>query len=414
MNRRSPAPLALALLLTAAPAAAEDATQQAKMLFNAGAQAYEAGQFPAAIQALGEAYRLSPRPGILFSLAQAHRKQYLVDRQPAQLREAVKLYREYIAKVESGGRRGDAVQALAELEPSLATLGAAEATAPAAPVERKAPTRLMVSVPIKEATIALDGGKPGEAPLIAEVTPGKHTVKVTAAGFLPEEREVQAAEGGIVALDVPLREQPALLSVSARDGSDIAIDGRNTATTPLARPLELPSGRHFIAVTRRGYQAFSEDVDLARGESKTLTVRLEVTSQRTAAWVLVGAAAVGIVAGGTLAAVAVAQQGHAQSLDNQRNTTGGLTQSDLDQYTSYLSTRNELRTASGVAFGGAVVVGATGILLAIFDQPVVGAGMRRDDAPKPAVPLVRERSMDMAAAPVIGPGFYGVGVSGRF
>jgi hypothetical protein len=406
--------LAFSLLLASAPALAQDATAQAKTMFNAGAQAYEAGQFPAAIQAFGEAYRLAPRPGILFSMAQAHRKQYYVDRQPAHVREAVRLYREYVARVEAGGRRTDAAQALAELEPILEKLGAADAGAAAAPVERKAATRLMVSAQSREATITLDGGKPVEAPLIAEVKPGKHTVKVVAAGYLPEEREVQAAEGGIVALDIPLKEQPALLSVSTRDGADVAIDGRNAAATPLARPIEVTPGRHFIAVTRRGYHAFAEDVDFTRGETRTLTVHLEATGQSTAAYSLIGVGAAGLLAGGVLAAVAVVQQGKAQTLDDRRTQQGGLSLADLAQYTSYLDTRNEVRTAAGVTFTGAVLVGGIGVLLAIFDRPVVGTGARRDEAPKPAVPAPREHPMELSATPLLGPGLVGAAVHGRF
>lgn len=407
-----PRSVALALLLVAAPAAAQDATQQAKELFNGGAQAYEAGKYPAAIQAFTEAYRLAPRPGILFSLAQAHRKQYNLDHQPAQLREAVRLYREYIGKVESGGRRGDAVQALAELDPLYEKLGAADA-APA-PDERKPVTRLMVSAQTKEATIALDGGKPVEAPLIAEVKPGKHTVSVAAPGYLPEEREVQAAEGGVVALDIPLREQPGLLSVRARDGAEVAIDGRTAATTPLSRPLEITPGRHFIAVTRRGFRPFAEDVDVGRGEAKTLTVHLEVTAQSTAAAVLIGVGAAGLVTGGVLAAVAVVQQGKAQDLDDQRLTQGGLTLGNLAQYNSYVSMRDTLRTASGVTLGGAALVGLTGALLTVFDHPVVSAGVRSDDGPKPATPAPRERPMEVVAMPLMGPGMLGAGLSGRF
>jgi hypothetical protein len=188
--------------------------------------------------------------------------------------------------------------------------------------------------------------------------------------------------------------------------------------TPLARPIEIPSGRHFVAVTRRGYQAFAEDVDFARGEAKTLTVRLEVTGQRTASLALIGVGVAGLLAGGTLAAVAVAQQGKAETLDTQRLTQGGLTESDLAQYNGYVSTRNELRTAAGVAFAGAAVVGATGILLAVFDQPVVGAGAdvraRRDDAPQPAAPAPGERPMELSVTPLFAPGLFGAALYGRF
>ncbi len=410
---RSTGALVLALALVAAPVSAQDATQQAKVFFNAGAQAYEAAQYPAAIQAFTEAYRLSPRPGILFSMAQAHRKQYTVDKQAAHAREAVKLYREYVSKVEQGGRRADAVQALAELDPIVEKLGA-ETAAPPSPAEAKATTRLMVTAQTKEATIALDGGKATEAPLYAEVKPGKHTVRVTAPGYFPEEREVQAAEGGIVGIDVPMREQPGLLTLATRDGADVSIDGRIAATTPLSRPVELTPGRHFVAVTKRGYHAFSEDLEIGRGETRSVTVPLEVTGQRVSAYVLVGVAAAGVVAGGVLTGLAVYEQGQAQTLSTKRTTQGGLSGGDLTQYDNDVASRDTLRTSAGVAFGGAFLVGATALVLVLTDQPVVGPSAGRADTSKPAAPPPRERSLEVSAAPLLAPGFYGASLRGRF
>ncbi len=46
---------------------------EVQQAFDAGARAYESGQFEAAIQAFDQAYAISPREGLLFSLAQAHR-----------------------------------------------------------------------------------------------------------------------------------------------------------------------------------------------------------------------------------------------------------------------------------------------------------------------------------------------------
>jgi PEGA domain len=409
--RRGFEALVAGALLAAAPAWAEDATQQAKTLFYAGAQAYEAGQYQAAIQAFTEAYKLSPRPGILFSMAQAHKKQYALDRRPAEAREAVRLYREYVAKVEQGGRRADAAQALSELEPIVDKLGGETAAPP--PAERKSPTRLMVSVQAKEATIALDGGKPVGAPFVGEVKPGKHSVKVTAAGYFPEEREVQAAEGGVVAVDVQMREQPGLLTVVARAGADVTIDGRIAASTPMWRPIEVPAGRHFVAVTKRGYKGYSDDLDISRGEARTVTAPLEVTGQRVAAYALFGVAAAGAITGGILAVVSVHEQGQAQSIDTTRTTAGGLTDAQLTQYNGFVSSRNAFRTAAGVALAGAFVVGATGVVLVLADQPVVGPAVHRDE-PKPATPAPSERPLEVSAAPLVGPGLYGASLVGRF
>jgi len=411
--RIAAAALAAALALAPLAAAAQDATEQARMLFNAGAQAYEAGKYPAAIQAFAEAYKLTARPGILFSMAQAYRRQYTADRQPANLYAAVKRFREYIAKVEQGGRRADAVQALSELEPMAERLGGAAAAPPPAP-ERKPQTQLMVSTQTKDASIVLDGGKAVEAPLIAEVKPGKHRVQITAPGYFPEEREIPASEGSVVALDIALREKPGLLTIVARDGADVSIDGRLVATTPLARPLEVAPGRRYVVVQKRGHRPVAEDVDLARGEAKRLDVHLAVTGQRVGAYVLMGLGAAGVAGGGTVAALAVFQQRKAQDLDTRRQTKGGLTAAELADYEHAKALRDDLRRVAGGALAGALAVGVTGILLAVFDQPAVTPPARRDEAPKPEKPAPRERPMEMSAAPIVVPGFYGLSVSARF
>ena len=63
----------LLLVFVPALALAEQGADEARRYFEAGKQAYEAEQFAAAALAFDEAYRLEPRPAILFSLAQAHK-----------------------------------------------------------------------------------------------------------------------------------------------------------------------------------------------------------------------------------------------------------------------------------------------------------------------------------------------------
>lgn len=414
MKRSALGGMLLAVLVSAAsPAVADEATAQAKALFNGGAQAYESGQYLVAIEAFKAAFKLSPRPGIQFSLAQAHRKQYMADKQPVHLREALRLYKEYIGKVGEGGRRADAQQAIFELEPLAEKLGP-EAMAAPAPAEVKKSAWLMLSAEAQAAQISIDGGKPAPAPLNVEVKPGAHKVHVTAEGYEPADRDVAAVEGGVFAQEIPMRELAGQLSVVTRDGADVSIDGRIAAQTPLVRPISLPPGHTFVVVTQRGYRPFSEEVEIVHGEQKTLTVQLDMTGQRVAALALIGVAAAGAVAGGTLAAVAVVKQGQAQSLNSTRVMQGGLAGSDLSQYNSLVSTRDDLRAAASVALGGTAVVGLTGVLMAIFDQPVVGSGARRDEPKKPAPAPKVDRPMEVGAVPIVTPGVVGLSLSGRF
>jgi len=411
---------------TLAPGSARaQAPDQGKVLFNAGAQAYEAGQFPAAIQAFEQAYRLSARPGILFSVAQAHRKQYYVARQPDDLRAAMKGYRDYLAQVPQGGRRSDAAEALAELEPLASKLEAAGVTAPAAPVQAAPVTRLMVSSQTGGALVSLDGGKPAEAPLFAEIKPGKHSVHVTAPGYVDETHDLDVAAGGISPLDVRLKEKPGRLSIHALAQAQINLDGRFVASTPLSQPVDVEPGRHLLAVTRNGYRAYVHEIEIGRDESKTLEIKLDTTTQRTVSSVLFGTGAAAVVVGGVLAALSLQQQGQAQAFQTMQSSGTATCASSSSSacaayvqsgYTDHVSARDAYRLDAGIALGAAVVLGGTGVALFTLDQPTLPA-TRRDDALRPeapAAPPPRERSMEMSAAPLLGPGFYGAGVSGRF
>src|SRR5262245_32080015 len=107
-----------------APADEKTTVEEARVYFDAGRQAYEKGDYLTAIRSFEHAYERLPRPEIAFSLAQSHRKQFIVDGDTAKLRRAVELYRRYLDEVPQGGRREDAVQNLGELQPQLQRLDA--------------------------------------------------------------------------------------------------------------------------------------------------------------------------------------------------------------------------------------------------------------------------------------------------
>ncbi|MEP7120723.1 MAG: PEGA domain-containing protein [Byssovorax sp.] len=410
--------LALATpLLLGRPAFAADPPDQGRTLFNAGAQAYAAGQFTAAIQAFDECYRLDPRPGVLFSIAQAHRRQYYVDKRPEHLKLAIQNYRDYLTKVTDGGRRADAAQALSELEPVADRLGTSAApAAPAAPPE----TRLMVSSPTHEATVSVDQGKAMEAPLITEIKPGKHSLHLTAPGYFDEDREINASAGGVAALDIALREKPGLLVIKARDGALLTIDGRYVATTPLPRPLEIDAGHHLIALAKNGYYAHTEEIDVGRAETKTLDVTLGATKQRVAAYVLLGTGAAGILVGGVFAGLAAHQQSLAQDIDATRQTKGydcrdAPADCPTKAYQDAVDQRNQLRPIAGIALTAGAVVAATGAVLFLFDQPSLDPRAARSDTKaRPMAPPPKATPLEISAAPAIGPGFYGGSFVGRF
>jgi hypothetical protein len=395
--------LALLLIITAsAPARGEDTVEEARRYFEAGKQAYENGQYLVAATAFEEAFRLSPRPPVMFSMAQAYRRQYFVDRDPAKLKRALDLYKQYIVEVPQGGRRDDAVQYIGELEPMLARIEEEQKKKGMGPVQAMTPaasdaTQIMVSSRTKGATASLDGDKPGEVPMIREVKPGKHTIAVSADGYFPEEVEGVAVEGRLVVVEVNLKEQPAKLQVRGTDGAEVSVDGRPIGTVPFARAVELPAGRHFIAVAKRGHHPMTREVQLKRGQELSIDAPLERTSQRAISYWVFGAGGLALIGGGISTGLAYSHQSKAQDVLDQRGQ-GQITQDQLDEYNRQRDKRDEAVSASYVMYGSAAVLVATGALLYFVDNP-------RVEAPPPGMGAV---------APVAGAGYVGAVWSGTF
>jgi hypothetical protein len=342
--------------------AEEDAevVARARTYFDAGKQAYAAGRFKVAATAFEESYELSPRPAILFSAAQAYRRQYFIDKQRRYLERALELYRRYLEDVPQGGRREDAANHLATLEP-LWMERSLDGPADFEPTV----TQLMVGSKVEGARASIDGGELVDVPAIEEVSPGEHLVRVEAPGHYPVETTAVAVEGRLIPLQVPLSPIPATLTVRAPSGAHVAIDGR-TAT---AEKVELAAGKHYVTVTRRGRRPFAREVVLDNAEHLPIDVAMPTTRQRRASYWLFGGAGAIAVAGGVTALLALRSQSDADDIRAKRDVQMiPLTTDERDEHNALLDRRDRLRTTSYVLFGTAAAVGTTAALFYWLDH----------------------------------------------
>lgn len=375
--------LVLALILGAAvPALADRAT--AERYFRAGAKAYAAQNFEAAAQNFDEAYKAQPMPEIAFSAAQAYRRLFRIDSQPAYVRRAVDLYKVYLGAVKTGGRVGDAADNLAEMQRELDKLGGAGGTvAPAL-----ARTRLGVSVVFADqssgdaGTLREIGDATGEAAhevtasidgtpvapfAFVEVPASDHKVAVSAAGYIPVVKTTRAVEGQASLVEITLQPRPAKVAVKTERDARITVDGRAVATAPGA-PLELAAGRHLLTIVHRGREPFGKELVVARGEELAVAAPLVKTGKRRAVpWILGGA---GVLAAGaiTTAIVAKVHDGRAGDL-RDRLDGGNRPPGDADAYVREVRSRDRYVTATWLLGGAAVTAGAVGTLLLLFDTP---------------------------------------------
>ncbi len=383
---------------------------EARTYFEVGAKAYKVGDYLNAIKAFEEAYRRSNRSGLLFSIAQAHRMEYFARNNPARLRDAVGYYQKYLAAEPKGKRAAEVSEYLARLKPLLPS-DAAEPRAPTAPTAPTKP-RVMISSPTPGVHVTFDGRSVSH-PFIQEVSAGKHKLLLSAPGFADYTREIVVdAKEGAPAFDIPLKELPASVEIVAPDGAEVTLDGRLLGVTPLPT-LPVPSGRHFLAVTKNGKKAWSQEIVLARGQKKRVETSLEATGQRTASWILIGVGAAGVVGGGVLGYLAVRKQSDAQDIRDASTGAGGLPQSDFSRYQSLRQSRDDLRLAAFVTAGTGLGIGSLGLALNIFDEPKVPLPPSEKLPGKPDQQRPSSLpSMEVSALPL--PGGGGATLHGRF
>lgn len=381
---------------------------EARAYFETGAREYEKGNYANAVRAFEQAYALTSRPGLLFSIGQAYRKQYGNDGKAQNLRLAADYYRRYLAADTTGKRRGDADAAIKDVEAILARLPPEVQSAPA-PVEDLS-TQISITTQVEDATISIDGGPPRPLEAI-EVTPGKHKVLVQAPGYYPEEREVPALQGRMTALDVPLREMPAFVSITGPTGASVTVDGLPKGALPLQAPLEVEAGVRTLNVSLNGFNTFTTELDLARGKAENVRANLDRTRQRITSFVLIGAGAA-CAAGGfgmALYASGAGQEANRIYRDLVQESI------DADERDDYLEQRAEYidyRTYATVALNAAAGLGALAFLLYYFDEPRLGPPRKKDDKG----PKRRETPglQDIALVPALGPGAVGFSFGARF
>lgn len=366
---------ALFALALALPAAAQQPSdmERAKASFKAGANAYAAGDYLAAIQALETAYEISPLPAIAFSLAQAERKQYFVNEQREHLERALSLFRRYLEQDPRGARREDARRAISQLEPLLGTKPRASEPAPKPQVR---PTRLMIVSEAPGAQISLDGGTPSSSPLIREVAPGQHRARVRASGYLDAEREVTAVAGELLLTEVRLEERPSMLYVWAPARADVYVDGVYVAQGGERVSVPVASGPHQISVAQKGMRLVRRDIRVERGQAHSEQVTLEPTTQRKLSELLFMSGGGALGASLVLSAFAIRSENKAEKFLGRRRHTA-VTSAELVAYEASIVERNRFRTAAVIGVAGSFGMLITGLFLHELDQPSAPGAARR-------------------------------------
>ena len=405
--------LALALTVSRTASAKEptpDEVERARTFFNAGAQAYAAGRYGDAVRSFDEAQTLAPRPQLLFSLAQAERKEFFAGNDASYLRRAIGHYKAYLEQVPSGGRRSEATEAKADLESRLARLDPQQAAA-VAPVAERRKARVTVYSATVGSRVSIDGGPAQELPYFGDLEPGKHKVRVFADGYFDGEREVSGDRAIDQPIDLPLKEKPSLVTVALEQTADILVDGRLVAVAPVRQAIEVPPGPHVISVAANGKKPYSQEVVLPRGKPFRFEPHLETSGQRVVSYTLLGVGVAGLVTSGVFGVLSLGQEGRAKDIQSDR-ASGNISADRLHAYNRALDRRDAFRNTSLVVGSVGAAFAAGGARLYFFDHPTVSLLPPRTvepaPAPRPSQPV------DLTAAPLVGPGLWGGSVTATF
>jgi hypothetical protein len=382
---------------------------EAERLFRAGEQAYHAGKYAMAAQAFEASYEILPAPQIAFSMAQAYRLQYFVDKDTAGLRRAVELFRLYLEKTPNGGRRDVAITHLAELEPILMRMEAAAASAEhgtGQPSQSPAGTssatsgmaELMLTSPVAGAEGSL-AGTTGPLPLKLELAPGRYEATVTARGYESGTKTIDVVANRFFVVEVPLQPIPARIAVASSTAAMVLLEGRPVARTPLRSPIELSAGSYRVSVHARGHRPWSKEIDIGRGESMALDVELRRTRQRMLSYVVLGFSGV-MFTGATLTGLAAAGEGGEARVLERKYEREGLTRSELDDYKKHRELRNQAVLGAYSLLSVGVVTGAVGALLYWYDMPAAEPVRPRKSSPsRPQItPMIERDGVGMSVS----------------
>jgi hypothetical protein len=353
--------LATVLLCLAGSAAADDRAA-AEQFFRIGADAYKSGKFDAAAANFDRAYENLKAPEIAFSAAQAHRLQYQADHDPAHVARAIELYQAYVTGAPDGAKRKDALVYLERLRDALGKIDPRQIAA-----AQDKPS-IYVSIALDRARITLDGAAVARYTSI-DVAPGDHVVAASADGYVPQEQRIRVgAKPAMIAFELAPR--PATVAIRSQTDARITVDGRPVLLR--GSTTEVPSGTRWITVSARGRQPISREVVLSPGQDLTLDAPLQPTAQRRAVrWVELGA---GALLAGTLATATIALVADFSAADLRDRKP--LTAADAADYQRLRTHRDDLRTASLVLGGAALVTAGVAVVMYYADDPSTDALLR--------------------------------------
>jgi hypothetical protein len=173
----------IAIVALAVLFAGTSALAGARQHFMAGQDYYTQGRYQKAIEEFEEAYRLDPRPLLLFNIAQAYEKL-------GELEKTVDYLKRFLEAEPDTDERTSLLNKIANLEARIAKTG------------------IKVTCNVAEATVYVDGKEVGKTPIakVVPLGPGAHKVQISKKGFKDFTMSVAISSGHSTPVEATLEE----------------------------------------------------------------------------------------------------------------------------------------------------------------------------------------------------------------
>lgn len=246
--------LSLLAFLGARICRADGLADEAELLFQIGLEAYQRGDYKAALQSFLHSNRLVPNKNVIFNIA-------LVFESTQRYADAYRYYVDALQGESDPAVRKEITEAVARVSPSVAVL------------------RIETSPP--GATIYIDRkelGSRGTAPRPLALPPDRYKIIAELAGYEPAEVSgVEAKLGSERHVEIALKRIVGAVRVqlTGAPAAEVRVDDENAAPTCTAPcQVELSPGLHTLFFRREGYQAARQQVLVVARENAVVTAAL--------------------------------------------------------------------------------------------------------------------------------------------
>lgn len=277
---------AFALLLGIGTAAANE-LEKAQQAFDQAQADYVAEKYDEATDGFLKAYAARPFPQFLYNAAAAQHMKGKKKADAAAYDQAIAHYKKYLAEDKQAADRARVEKIIAVLEAEsarLKALPAATATTPAVTSkeveqlgEQKTKGGVTIETTPQDATILLDGKPLGKTPWSGQIE-GKHAFKIQKDGYKPYEKELDFDPTRFYYIPVGLSEAGYLGFLAVKANIPDAVVYIDDKVAPVGKAPyrgELPPGKHKIWVTAEGYDEYTAEVEIIRGQDQEVSATLK-------------------------------------------------------------------------------------------------------------------------------------------